>query len=374
MKTKQETAPALNLQELLRSDLLPHFVGLIGIFPALKTLFPQLLQLRLVIDANIVQSELRWRLKTRKKPGARTALHEVLACGVLVAYAPHFLEREIEEHALRIAIETNSSLEDVQREWSDLRQHLCFYTARVKAQMDVSRTDPDDVAYIDTFEEIGARAIYTRDSDFLRTAAPVITVAIDTTLQQYARASTVRIGIMLGSSVSVAFGFEAALALAGLLSRLVRAARRLPPVVQLLVAASLVVILSHPKPRAKVVELWKFLNEHLSPAIWEAAVAAMYQFAEATTKETETLKLIQEVLPPSRKRSLMLHVRAVCAAARRPLGLDDIVRRVIVDGYKPRSDRPHAYLLRKLRSDQRFVELEDGWVIHVGVARPPNRR
>jgi hypothetical protein len=33
----------------------------------------------------------------------RTALHEVLACGVLVAYAPHFLESEIEEHAIRIA-------------------------------------------------------------------------------------------------------------------------------------------------------------------------------------------------------------------------------------------------------------------------------
>jgi hypothetical protein len=255
-----------------------------------------------VIDANIVQAELRWRLKSHRKAGARTALHEVLACGVLVAYAPHFLEAEIEEHALRIAVETNSSLKDVQREWSEFRKLLCFYTARTKSRFDVSHTDPEDVPYIDTLEEIGARAIYTRDTDFLRTTVPVVAIAIDTTLQQHARASTVRIAIVMGSSVSIAFGFEALVALAGLLRSLVRAARRLPPSVQLLVVASIVAVLIHPTPRAKVKELWKLVNEHLTPAIWEAAVIAMHQFAEAASKESEAYKRIEEVLPPARKR------------------------------------------------------------------------
>lgn len=95
----------------------------------------------------------------------------------------------------------------------EFREYLCFYTARTKAKIDVSRTDPDDVAYIDTLEEIAARAICTRDRDFLRTRTPVILVAIDTTLQQYARASTVRIGMVIGSSFSMTFGFEALLAL-----------------------------------------------------------------------------------------------------------------------------------------------------------------
>jgi hypothetical protein len=240
---------------------------------------------------------------------------------------------------------------------------FCFYTAQAKTSLDVSRTDPDDVAYIDTMEEIGARAIYTRDRDFLRTTAPVVTVAIDTTLQQYARASTVRIAIVLGSSVSVAFGVEALSALAGLLSALIRAARRLPPALQLLVAGSVVTVLSYPKSRAKVAELWKLLNQYVSPPIWEAAVVAMHQFAEASSKEAKAYQELQKVLPLLRRRTLMLHVRAVCVAARRPLGLDEIARRVKVDGYRPRSDRPHGYLLRKLRSDEQFIETLDGWQI-----------
>lgn len=363
MEGPGKTASSLDLQELLRSDLLPHLVGLIRAFPSLRTLFPQLLQLRFVIDANIVQSELRWRLKSREKAGARTALHEVLVCGVLVVYAPHFLETEILEHAPRIAVETNSSLEDVQKEWSDFRRLLCFYTARAKSSFDVSRTDPKDVAYIDTLEEIGARAVYTRDTDFLRTTAPVVMIAIDRTLQQYARASTVRIAIVIGSSVSIAFGFEALVALAGLLSNLIRAARRLPASVQLLIAASIIAVLAHPTPRNKVKELWKLVSESLPPAIWEAAVIAMHQFAEASSKESEAYKRIEEILPPARKRSLMLHVRAVSVAAGAPLSLDEIVRRVLLDGYKPRSKRPHAYLRRKLRGDDRFLETPHGWVV-----------
>ncbi len=352
-----------NLQELLHSDLLPHLVGLIRAFPSLRAIFPEILQLRVVMDANIVQGELRWRLKSRKKPAARSALHEVLACGVLVAYAPHFLEDEIREHAPRLARETKTTIADVYREWAEFRQYLCFYTARTKAKVDVSNTDPDDVAYIDTIEEIAARAIYTRDRDFLRTTAPVILVAIDTTLQQYARASTVRIGIVMGSSFSMVFGLEAILALGRLLSRLVQGARRLPAAAQVLIVGSIAVAITHPKSRAKLQQVWNSLNRSLTPAVWEAVVQGLDQFVEATSTAEESFQAIREILPPPRRRPLLFHARSVCLAARRPLELDEIVVRVVADGYKPRSQRPHAYLLRKLRSDDRFSETKEGWII-----------
>jgi predicted nucleic acid-binding protein len=168
MNGSERTSASWRLGDILRSDLLPYLAGLIQTLPSLRTLFPQILQLRVVIDANIVQGELRWRLKSRRKPGARSALHEVLECGVLVAYAPHFLENEIRKHAPRLARETKTSLADVHREWKDFRKYICFYTAQIRARVDMNRTDPDDVAYIDTMEEIAARAIYTRDRDFLR--------------------------------------------------------------------------------------------------------------------------------------------------------------------------------------------------------------
>ena len=364
MNGSERTSASWKLGDVLRSDLLPCLAGLIQALPSLRTLFPQIFQLRVVIDANIVQGELRWRLKRRRKPGARSALHEVLECGVLVAYAPYFLENEIREHAPRLARETKTSLADVYREWKDFRKYICFYTAQVKARVDVTRTDPDDVAYIDTMEEIAARAIYTRDRDFLRTTTPVILVAIDTMLQRYARASSIRIGFVLGSSFSVGFGLEALLALGRLLARLFQAARRLSPAAQALILAAIAAVIAHPKSRAKLLQLWDSLNKSLKPAMWEVLLEAMYQFAEATSVAEESHRALREILPPSKRRPLLFHARSICLAARKPLNLDEIVKRALANGYQPRSNRPHVYLLRKLRSDERFIETEDGWVIY----------
>lgn len=363
MNGDEKKSSTWSLGDLLRSDLLPYLAGLIQALPSLRPLFPQIFQLRVVIDANIVQGELRWRLKSRRKRGARSALHEVMACGVLVAYAPHVLDKEIREHAPRLALETNTSLADVYREWKDFRKYICFYTAQVRTRVDVTRTDPDDVAYMDTMEEIAARAIYTRDRDFLRTTTPVIFVALDSTLRRYARASSIRIGFVVGSSISVAFGLEALLALGRLLARLFQAARRLPPAAQALILAALAAVIAHPKSRAKLLQLWDSLNKTLKPAMWEVLVEAMYQFVEATSTAEESFQAIQEMLPPPKRRSLLLHARSVCLAARKPLVLDEIVRRAILNGYRPRSKNAAGYLLRKLRSDECFLETEAGWVI-----------
>jgi predicted nucleic acid-binding protein len=331
---------------------------------------PEILQLRLVIDANIVQEELRWRLKRRRKADARTALHEALASGVLIAYAPHFLEDEIREHALRIAMETNTPLEHVLREWEQFREHLCFYTARTKANIDVSRTDPDDVAYIDTIGELAARAIYTRDRDYLRTTVPLVLIAVDSQLQRYARATSLRLGIAIGSCCSVVFGLEALTTLSRLLSRLVHAARRLPPAVQILIVGSVAVAVAHPKSRAKMLQLWQSLNRNIKPAMWEAIVISMNHFMEATAIANESHKAIHDALPPPKRRRLLDHAAAVCLSARRPLPVGEIVREIIANGYKTRSSRPEIYLLRKLRSDNRFRQTEAGWLIRPVASKP----
>ena len=89
------------IEKILCSDVLPKLREILELFPALRTVLPHLLQLAVVIDANIVQSELWWRLKNRPRPELRSSLEEALASGVLVAYAPHHLEDEIREHAVK---------------------------------------------------------------------------------------------------------------------------------------------------------------------------------------------------------------------------------------------------------------------------------
>ncbi len=364
MKDGFDTPASSKVAKFLRSELLPHLTGLIRAFPGLRPLLPQILQLRVVIDANVVQGELRWRLNRRQNPSALTALHEVLVSGVLIAYAPHFLEKEIREHAPRLATETKTTLATVYREWGEFRELLCFYTARAPSTTDLSRLDPDDTAYVDTMDEIAACAIYTRDRDFLQVSTPIILVSIETTLQRYARASTIQVGVAIGSFASIAFGFEALLALGRLLNRLLKAARRLPPAAQFLILATIAAAIAHPKSRAKLVALWKSLNEYLTPPMFESFVECMYEFAEATSTAEEAHRAVERLLPRNRRRPLISHARSVCLAAKRPLSLDALVQRIIAGGYVPRPRRPHSYLVRKLRSDSDFVESDTGsWMI-----------
>lgn len=97
--------------KLLPSDLLPAQVGLAQRVSALSPVLEGYVKFYLVLDANIIQGELRWRLGKREKPHARTGLHEAIMSGVLVAYVPAIVEQEILEHAEEIALGTRSSVE-----------------------------------------------------------------------------------------------------------------------------------------------------------------------------------------------------------------------------------------------------------------------
>src|SRR5258708_27593078 len=80
----------LELETLFRSDTLRELREFLLKVPAFRPLLETLIQIRLIIDANIIQGELRWRLARRQKPHARTGLHEAIVAGVVVAFAPGF--------------------------------------------------------------------------------------------------------------------------------------------------------------------------------------------------------------------------------------------------------------------------------------------
>src|SRR5437660_12717555 len=95
--------------------------------PFLQQVVDKTLQIRLVLDANIVQRELRWRVRRRQKQGAKTALHEAIEAGVVVAVAPTVLEKEINDHVSDIANDANASEDRVREEWSEFRRCIHFY-------------------------------------------------------------------------------------------------------------------------------------------------------------------------------------------------------------------------------------------------------
>jgi predicted nucleic acid-binding protein len=120
--------------------------------------------LRLVLDANVLVAEVRWIVKKRKDPKARTALQEALTSGLLVAFAPTYLEEEMRNQLATLAYEEGLSCEALFAAWDDYRRVLKFYDASPPA---AGRTthgiDPKDTPYVETYLAVGASAIMTSD-------------------------------------------------------------------------------------------------------------------------------------------------------------------------------------------------------------------
>src|SRR4029077_650365 len=122
-----EPERGITLERCFPSDALTGMRGLLESLPALVPMLQGLVELRLVIDANIVQQELRWRSATRRNSNARSGLQESMDAGVVVALAPEFLKSEIEDHLQDIASDAGVSVHRVAEHWRDFQSQLHFY-------------------------------------------------------------------------------------------------------------------------------------------------------------------------------------------------------------------------------------------------------
>jgi len=238
MDTESKGGLCPNLEEMLQSDLLPKLVALLGAFPSLRPLFPNLLQLRLVADANRIRGELYWRLKKRRNPASRSSIHESIDAGVVVFFTPEYAKWEIEKHYEDIAMQTRTTVAEVKQEWAHFQKCLRFYVPKMQPSPTQPYADLDDFPYLATWMELDAQAIYTSDPHLSAMGAPVISVLIDTHLRDYARASTVQIAVGIGSSVSIIVGWEFLHAVYKLVVQCVKVIGRLPPTAQIALAAA----------------------------------------------------------------------------------------------------------------------------------------
>jgi hypothetical protein len=336
--------------------------------PALSPLLREVIQVRLVLDANIVQGELRWRLRKRRDPTARSGLQEAIDAGVVIGFVPTFLKTEIEEHILRIAAETGTSETQVRGEWDAFQGILHFYEPRPLPPIGPDCVDPDDIAYKKACEELGAVAVYSRDTDFRSMKVPVISVEIDLTLRKYARASSIKMGVTIGSSATIIMGVEAIRELYRAMRSLVAGFRRLPGFLQLAIAAGVLVFLAHPRTREKIGHLWQSIclaADKAKPALLAVLGSFGSQFCAAALAARQSSEEIQSLLPTtSVKRSALTYARAICLIGREPLSLVEIERRMREDGYSSRSKNFRSYLGRVLRESKQFVKISPGlWTL-----------
>ena len=262
MATQPIQSEVFRLNRLFRSDNLPTLRLFLEMWPDLRSLIElRALQIRAIVDANVVQGELRWRLGSRENSQARSGLEEAIDAGVLVLIAPNFLRVEIEKYLPAIADSTGAALSEVEREWQLFQAKLHFYQPSSQVA-NGPVADPKDLPYKHASDELSL-PVYTRDAHLQKMGAPVVWVCIDTTCRDHARAMSVTLGFTVGSTYTVTIGVEALRAAVRGVKSLFDGFRRQPAWLQLAISGTLAAIVIHPKSRAKLLQVCR--NPSLRP-------------------------------------------------------------------------------------------------------------
>jgi len=179
MKSQGPIVPSDSL-----ASLRELFIGI----PHLAKVFSILPQLRLVIDSNIIISDLIWLTQKRQKEFARTSLQEVITSGTVIAFAPNKLREEIEEHLPRLAVEKGIPIENLRKEWIEYQKYLRFCESKQLAgESERQIVDPDDLPFIYLYGYVGAAAVVSRDHHILAMGAPTVKLDVIIHLRNYAR-------------------------------------------------------------------------------------------------------------------------------------------------------------------------------------------
>jgi type III secretory pathway component EscS len=198
-------------------------------------------------------------------------------------------------------------------------------------------------------------------------SVPVIWVRLDLTARDYARASAVRLTLSIGTTFSAMIGFGALIGFVQACRACLRTVGQLPTAVKLLIAVGALLVIIHPKLRAKVAEFLQSVArqfDELKPALGDVLSKLLSELAEADTRTKNAYAELQSYLPASKQRSVVVMARAICLVNEAPLSLQELEMRIRKEGYLTKSKNFRAYLRRVLRKDKRFIEVSPGeWTI-----------
>lgn len=352
--------PSPNFKDILRSDKLPTLLNLANSISAVSPFLDDFVRFTIVLDASVANEHLRWLLGKRKNLLATTSIHEAIVSGAVIAFAPSYIEGEIIEHEAEIASDTGKTVDEVHQLWVVMRGSLHLYPMSEVPEEIRQLVDHDDEPYRIVRKQVGASAIFTRDGHFKQMGEPVVMDQIDLALRDYARASTVKIGVSIGSGVAFAISFEMIPVLYNILMGAFNWLKRQSPASQIAIISAALLVAIHPKTRAKCLQVWKSVAPILNETLGATASRLAVEYAEATHDADMNLRAIQSAFPPPHRRTLIMHARAACIMAKRPLSLDELEVHIRRDGYKSQAVNFRAYLRRLLRNDTEFVELTTG--------------
>lgn len=211
-------------------------------------------QVDVILDANVVLSDVIWMCRKRKNPEARSNLVELLDCKVVRAHAPTFLLKEIAIHLPRLAKQHRLDEEAMRVNWERIRILITFVDVGepdpTAPNIDNVR-DPKDLPYIRLQQLINA-PIATQDKDLAEMGGQVIRIQVFGTLKSYSRKTAVEYRIKTLGVGSVFIGMMAVTGLFECSKLAVKSIRKIPKPILLLIAALIVIAVIHPTSRKRI--------------------------------------------------------------------------------------------------------------------------
>jgi predicted nucleic acid-binding protein len=295
----EEEAMTLNTTQFIKppdsipSDNLRSLYDLCDRYPVIADVLGMLPRIRLVIDTNIVLQELLFVTKSRRLDSARSALREVMDCGIVVTIAPTKLYEEVDEHLPRIAQAEGIPIEKMRSAWFEFQARIEFRAVQETGDVaGINVVDPDDLAFVTLYLTSDVHAVLTHDKDISSMGAETLGINDVMRVRDYARAKSPEVTIRVGGMLVVGVAIGGLVALVKLIGGLLRSFSKLSPEVQMLLVAGAIFAVLHPTTRKMLAAGISAIGENLKgPSVIFGDVCAEISLqmnaAQLTVKEKQ---------------------------------------------------------------------------------------
>lgn len=258
------------------------------------SLFQNLFQMPIILDANVIISDLLWLAKKRKNPDVMPKLLNILVCGTLKAYAPAFLLEELDKNLPLLSEEHGIPLDTLNKHWEEYRPYIELVEVEEATEEEIAQAqDPKDLPYIKVQQKIGAK-IYTKDTDISAMNGQATNKAIIICLNEYSQCATVEYSIKIMGVSSVLITQGMITGVAEIVKILSKQGQKLPPWALSIMALMVILAVAHPKSRAVLLSwIKKFPAERFLEAcmsLMEVSVMLADKHYQAQEKAAKILE------------------------------------------------------------------------------------
>ena len=239
----------------IRSDGLTKLRDFFEKCGACRESIPPIFQLEVIVDANIIISDLIWLVKGRRDKHARTKLQELIDSETILACAPSILKVEVTKHLSRIAKKEGIAIQDLEAEWQEYAKKIVFEDLPYQLpNLTTDDRDPNDLPYITLQHWTGAR-IYTKDKDISAMGGVTVGHTVIAHLHDYSRHAAIEYTIKYQGVVIAVLSEKLVKLLFSFIESLAISAKKLPSWVWFLACGVLIVGLLNSTSR-KLIVTW----------------------------------------------------------------------------------------------------------------------